>query len=48
MPNSQAKTRKQRKQRLNEKWKIVVFVVYEHKKWKKKQELNKTGNQWSR
>ena len=48
MPNSQAKTRKQRKQRLNEKWKQEGRTALQHKKWKKKQEQNKQGNQWSR
>lgn len=48
MPNSQAKTRKQRKQRLNEKWKIEGRTALQHKKWKAKQSKNVQPSRWGR
>ena len=48
MPNSQAKTRKQRKHRLNEKWKIEGRTHNQHKKWKAKQSKNAQPSKWGR
>tara|TARA_B110000263_G_C15059701_1_gene396832 strand:+ start:95 stop:244 length:150 start_codon:yes stop_codon:yes gene_type:complete len=36
MPNSKAKMRKQKRQKLNEKWKIEGRTARQHKKWLKK------------
>ena len=38
MPNSKAKARKQKRQRLNEKWKKEGRTANQHKKWLKKNE----------
>ena len=48
MPNSQAKTRKQRKHRLNEKWKQEGRTASQHKKWKAKQSKNAQPSKWAR
>ena len=40
MPNSKAKLRKQKRQKLNEKWKREGRTAVQHKKWKAKQPTN--------
>tara|TARA_B100001094_G_scaffold249105_1_gene246320 strand:- start:1719 stop:1859 length:141 start_codon:yes stop_codon:yes gene_type:complete len=42
MPNSGAKQRKQKRQKLNEKWKKEGRTANQHKKWKAKQPTNQT------
>ncbi len=46
MPSKAAKSRKARKQKLNEKWKIEGRTANQHKKWKAKQVDNKP--KWGR
>jgi len=41
VPNSGAKQRKQRKQKLNEKWKKEGRTALQHKRWRVKQTDNK-------
>tara|TARA_B100000029_G_scaffold492611_1_gene554090 strand:+ start:455 stop:598 length:144 start_codon:yes stop_codon:yes gene_type:complete len=41
MPNRKAKDRKQKRLKLNEKWKREGRTAKQHKKWLKKQEGNK-------
>lgn len=43
MPNSKAKQRKQKRLKLNEKWKKEGRTAKQHKKWLKKQDGNKTN-----
>ena len=43
MPNSKAKARKQKRLKLNEKWKKEGRTAKQHKKWLKKQEGNTTN-----
>ena len=43
MPNSKAKARKQKRRKLNEKWKKEGRTANQHKKWLKKQEGNTTN-----
>jgi|TARA_B100001094_G_scaffold201851_1_gene195827 hypothetical protein len=42
MPNSKAKQRKQKRQKLNEKWKTEGRTALQHKRWKAKQTKNNT------
>lgn len=47
MPNSAAKIRKQKRQKLNEKWKREGRTANQHKKWLAKQPKNQSP-QWGR
>jgi hypothetical protein len=48
MPNSAAKIRKQKKQKLNEKWKKEGRTANQHKKWKAKNPDSQQQNRWGR
>ena len=48
MPNSGAKQRKQKRQKLNEKWKKEGRTANQHKKWKAKNPDSQQQNRWGR